>query len=69
MLELQVEDRRCTARNDDCVLESVFLAVAKHRAMGRHQSNLVNSHDPILGIFKLNDVFEQIAGKCEDWNE
>ena len=70
MLELNVKDCRCTPRNDDCVLESDLLEVAMHKlAIRRHQSLLGNSHDPIVRIFTLNDVFEHIARKCEDWDE
>ncbi len=57
-------------RNDDCVPGSAPREVTFHKlAMGHDQALQVNREGPILGIFKLNDVFEQIGKKCESWNK
>ena len=38
-------------------------------AAGRHQSLLVTRNDGVVGILRLTDVFEQIAGAGEDGTE
>jgi CBS domain containing-hemolysin-like protein len=60
----------CAASNDECVLENELLEVAMHKlATGRHQSLLVTRDDGVVGILRLTDVFEQIAGADEDCSE
>ena len=70
VLDLKVRDCMCTPGNDTCVLESDLLEAAMHKlAIGHHQSLLVIRDEVIVGVFKLNDVFEHIARNCRDWNE
>ena len=68
--ELKVKDCMCAATNEECVLENELLEVAMHKlAAGRHQSLLVTRNDGVVGILRLTDVFEQIAGAGEDGTE
>ena len=67
VLQLKVKDCMCAATDEECVLENELLEVAMHKlATGRHRSLLVTSDDGVVGILRLTDVFEQIAGASED---